>query len=85
MQKFYTVVIMMILTLIVRAIINRFSPGLGNFVALYSLVNCILGLIPAWMASRNGGSFIKWWVFGWLLFVPAVVGVMVFQKKANKA
>ncbi len=81
MNKLYTIVIMMIITLIIRAITNHYNPGLGNFICIYSIINCLLGLIPAFMAHKKGGSFIKWWVFGWLLFIPAMVGVTVYGKK----
>jgi hypothetical protein len=32
----------------------------------------IIGLLPAWIASRKGQSFFGWWVFGGLLFIVAL-------------
>lgn len=32
----------------------------------------LIGLLPAWIASRKGYSFAKWWLFGALLFLLAL-------------
>jgi hypothetical protein len=32
----------------------------------------MLGLIPAFIASRKGHPFVFWWIYGWLLFIVAL-------------
>lgn len=35
-------------------------------------VAAVIGLLPAWVASRKGYGFGKWWLFGALLFIVAL-------------
>lgn len=39
----------------------------------------VLGVIPAWIASRKGQSFLFWWIFGALLFILALPLAIVAQ------
>ena len=73
MKKYYTFVAMLVITLVIRFIANHLHSGIGNFIAIYSLISCLLGLIPAKLAQKKGSSFIKWWIFGWVLFIPAMI------------
>jgi hypothetical protein len=43
----------------------------------------ILGLIPAYIAKGKGYSFAKWWIFGTLLFIPALVRIIMFVKQRD--
>jgi len=36
------------------------------------LLAVLLGLLPAFIASRKGHSFFFWWIFGALLFIVAL-------------
>ena len=46
---------------------------LVTMLVTYCLILMPLGLIPAAIASRKGRSFARWWVYGWLLFLVAIV------------
>jgi hypothetical protein len=41
------------------------------------VVAALLGLIPASIASRKGGSFVGWWFFGALLFIVALPAALM--------
>lgn len=47
--------------------------ALGRAILLIILSLAVLGLIPAYIASRKGRSFLDWWFFGALLFPVAMV------------
>lgn len=36
-----------------------------------------LGLLPAYIAYRNGRSMLKWWIYGTLLFPAAMVHALL--------
>ncbi|WFQ80337.1 zinc ribbon domain-containing protein [Xenorhabdus sp. SF857] len=40
----------------------------------------ILGLIPALIANSKGRSFILWWIYGFLLFIVALVHSLLISK-----
>ena len=40
-----------------------------------------LGFIPASIAKRKGYSFGLWWVYGWLLFIVAIIHVSLIPDK----
>ena len=44
------------------------------------LVLALLGLVPAFIARRKGGSFVAWWFYGALLFPIALVHAL-FRKR----
>ena len=37
----------------------------------------LLGLVPAFIAQSKGRSFAGWWLYGFLLFIIAIVHVLV--------
>ncbi len=39
----------------------------------------LLGLIPAYVAAGKGRKFWKWWLYGALLFLPAVIHVILIK------
>ncbi len=39
-----------------------------------------LGLIPAFIASRKGRSFWLWWLYGWMLFIVALIHSLVIKE-----
>jgi cytochrome c-type biogenesis protein len=43
-----------------------------------------LGLIPAWLASRKGRTFLDWWLFGWSLFPIALVSALLISAKGEQ-
>ena len=44
------------------------------------LILVVLGLIPAFIAKSKGGSFGKWWIYGALLFIVALVHALVMKE-----
>ena len=40
-----------------------------------------LGLIPANIAQRKGYSFGLWWLYGWMLFIVAIIHVNMIPDK----
>jgi VIT1/CCC1 family predicted Fe2+/Mn2+ transporter len=38
-----------------------------------------LGLIPAFSAKSKGRSFLKWWIYGVLLFIVALIHSIVIK------
>ena len=49
--------------------------------AVYIIIPILLGLIPASIASKKGGSFFTWWVFGALLWIVALPMAIVLKDK----
>lgn len=49
--------------------------GLFVIVAIGALV----GLIPATIASRKGGSFVLWWLYGGALFIVALPHALLMK------
>ena len=58
---------------------------MDDYYALYwglGLVTAaILGLIPANIAKRKGYSFGIWWLYGWMLFIFAIIHVSFLKDK----
>jgi cytochrome c-type biogenesis protein len=53
----------------------------GRYLLFGILGLAILGLVPAWLASRKGRTFLDWWLFGWSLFPIALVAALLVQPK----
>jgi hypothetical protein len=47
------------------------------------VVAALLGLIPAKIAKSKGYSFGKWWLYGFLLFIVAIIHVCVLKPKGT--
>lgn len=45
------------------------------------IIAACLAFIPASIAKRKGYSFGLWWLYGWLLFIVALIHVSVIQDK----
>ncbi len=43
----------------------------------------LLGIIPALIAHSKGRSFIMWWLYGFVLFVIALVHSIIIKKDAT--
>ena len=41
----------------------------------------ILGLIPAYIASRKGRNFGQWWLYGFLIFIVALFHSLLLKPK----
>ncbi len=50
------------------------------FVAIL-LFAALLGLIPAGIAKNKGYSFGAWWLYGWMLFIVALIHVSVIPDR----
>ncbi len=70
---------------IIPSIVLYSDPTLGA-------LNVLIGIVPALIASRKGRSFIKWWIYGTLIFIVALIHALVVKpdiesidrKKAEK-
>lgn len=45
------------------------------------LFSALLGLIPALVASRKGGSFPLWWLYGFLLLIVALPHSLLMKER----
>lgn len=52
---------------------------MGFLIAL--AVAAVLGLIPASIAKKKGRSFGLWWLYGWLLFIVALIHSLVIKEQ----
>jgi hypothetical protein len=43
---------------------------------VFLVVAALLGLIPAFIAQSKGRSFGGWWLYGFLLFIVAIIHVL---------
>ena len=48
------------------------------------IVLALIGLLPAWIASRKGYNFLTWWIFGGLLFIIALPLALMMKPDAGK-
>ena len=48
------------------------------------LVAALLGLLPAWIAQRKGYSFLRWWIYGALLFILALPSALMMKPDAGR-
>lgn len=60
-------------------IIDEAVVGRSILIGLLTLI--VLGLLPAFIASRKGRNFFEWWVFGAVLFPVAIVVVWFLKPK----
>lgn len=50
------------------------------------VVLALIGLLPAYIASNKGHSFVAWWIFGALLFIVALpMAIIVKPDEAGMA
>ncbi len=61
---------------------------IGTFVSAYLvavlIVAALLGLIPASIAKKKGYSFGLWWLYGWMLFIVALIHSLLIGEKKEK-
>ena len=46
----------------------------------FLIIAFFIGLIPAFIASGKGRSFIGWWIYGFLLFIIALPHSLIIKK-----
>jgi len=46
----------------------------------YVIPAVLLGLLPAYIASKKGRSFLGWWFFGAALFIVALPAAMLIKE-----
>jgi len=63
--------------------IDELAVGRVLLIAIVALT--ILGLIPAYIASRKGRNFVDWWFFGAGLLPIALVAAFIIQPKERTA
>ena len=47
------------------------------------IVAALLGLIPAKIAQSKGYTFGKWWIYGFLIFIVAIIHAIVLKPKTT--
>ena len=47
--------------------------------AFILIIGALVGLIPATIASRKGGSFVLWWLYGGALFIVALPHALLMK------
>ncbi|ELV7527139.1 zinc ribbon domain-containing protein [Edwardsiella ictaluri] len=47
------------------------------------IIAALLGLIPAFIAQSKGRSFGAWWLYGFLLFIVAIIHSLLISKNNN--
>lgn len=55
----------------------------GRYLLIGIIGLAILGLVPAWLASRKGRTFLDWWLFGLSLFPIALVAALLISPKGE--
>ncbi|USB65955.1 zinc ribbon domain-containing protein [Klebsiella pneumoniae] len=50
----------------------------------FIVIAALLGLIPAFIAQGKGRSFAVWWVYGFLLFIVAIIHAIFVKPIGNK-
>lgn len=55
--------------------------GIYFYYIISLAVAAALGLIPANIAKKKGYSFGLWWLYGWLLFIVAIIHVSLIPDK----
>lgn len=45
------------------------------------IIAILLALIPAYIAKNKGYSFFSWWVYGFLIFIVAIIHVCFIPNK----
>lgn len=51
------------------------------FFVVALVIAAFLGLIPASIAKSKGYSFNLWWLYGWMLFIVAIIHVSLIPNK----
>ena len=46
-----------------------------EYYVILLVLAAVLGLIPAYIAKSKGRSFALWWIYGWMLFIVAIIHV----------
>jgi hypothetical protein len=54
---------------------------IGGYLIFVLLFAAGLGLIPAFIAREKGYSFGLWWLYGWMLFIVAIIHVTLIPDK----
>lgn len=51
-----------------------------GYIILISIINAILGLIPAAIAHKKGRSFFTWYFYGYIIFIVAIIHSIAISK-----
>jgi hypothetical protein len=51
----------------------------------YIIVPALLGLIPGFIATNKGRSFVLWWFYGAMLFIVALPHALIMQSRSDGA
>jgi cytochrome c-type biogenesis protein len=57
----------------------------GTYLLIGFIIAIVLGLIPAWIASRKGRNFYDWWFFGTALFLIAMPAALFLKDKYRQS
>lgn len=56
----------------------------NDYIVEVFAIAAILGVLVGAIASSKGKSFVGWWLFGTLLFLPAIIVVLLMPSEAGK-
>lgn len=54
--------------------------GVADSLFVTLIISEVIGLIPATIAHKKGRNFILWWVYGYLLFIIALIHSLLMDK-----
>jgi len=49
-----------------------------------TVIAAFLAIIPATIAKRKGRSYGKWWFYGWMLFIVALIHSLLLEDETKK-
>ncbi|GCK99755.1 hypothetical protein BvCmsG79A_02601 [Escherichia coli] len=50
----------------------------------FVLISIILGLIPAIITKSKGCSFLRWWIYGSMIFIVALIhSLVILEMRSN--
>ncbi len=57
------------------------GDGIFIYLGVSLLIAACLAFIPASIAKNKGYSFGLWWIYGWMLFIVAIIHVIIIPDK----
>jgi hypothetical protein len=77
-MKASKVIALLVFIVMLLGLLAGFATRSSSSVGLL-FVAALLGLIPAQIASNRGRDFFTWWVYGWALWIVAIIHSLCLQ------
>lgn len=71
------ILFIVILALSNAKIIHKDVAAMFLYILSALTISSLIGIIPGYVAHNKGYSFIGYWLFGWILFIPALIVTLV--------